>query len=86
MQQRRISGPGDCAPIYLKTSVAANLFNNKPGLRAEQRQSDDDGEAYVLVVLKSQMIMAEVLDLIDKRRHWVAFGFILRQKMTAASR
>lgn len=30
--------------------------------------------------------MAEVLDLIDKRRHWVAFGFILRQKMTAASR
>lgn len=44
-----------------------------------ERQSDDDGEAYFLVVVKSWMIMADVLDLkhIDKRHHRVAFGFIL---------
>lgn len=62
------------------------LTTNQDSGMNTQRQSDDDGEAYVLVVVKSRMIMAEVLDLIDKRRHWAAFGFILRQKMTAISR
>ena len=87
-----------CSSIVFQGLATAPLFiwrhlwqliclttNQDSGLNT-QRQSDDDGEAYVLVVLKSRMIMAEVLDLIDKRRHWVAFGFILRQKMTAASR
>ena len=79
-QQRHISGPGDYAPIYLKIlwQLICLTANQDSGTNL-WTQSDDDGEAYVLVVVKSWMIMTDVLDFkhIDKRHHWVAFGFIL---------